>query len=84
MSDVKPILCGKCHVSPERGFERDGEMWASCPLYGQEDRITDIQREAALQYATKQIGGMLDSLKTSGSLTVKKAPERNYRWITGE
>jgi hypothetical protein len=84
MSDVKPILCGKCRVSPERGFERDGETWAACPVCGQEDRIIDIQREAALQYASKSLGDMLDGFKGSSGLTIKRAPQRNYRWITGE
>jgi len=34
MSDTQPILCGECNVTPERGFERDGEMWASVPSAG--------------------------------------------------
>jgi hypothetical protein len=81
--DIRPILCGKCQVTPERGFERDGELWAACPVCGNEDRIVDIQREAAEQFATKSIGDMLAGIG-GGRLTVKRAPARQYRRITGD
>ena len=63
MDEISPILCGKCHVTPERGFERDGEVWASCSICGQEDRVTDVQREAAEYHADKLIGGMFAGLR---------------------
>ena len=83
MSDIQPILCSKCKVTPERGFERDGETWAACPICGQEDRVADIQREAALYNADKGVRGVLADLRGS-SFTVKSAPQREYRWIVGE
>ncbi len=83
--DVKPILCGKCNVTPELGFEREGEMWASCPVCGQEDRIADIQREAAEHSFDKMVRQTLSGIGNAGSgITVDNPPERQYRWITGE
>jgi uncharacterized Zn finger protein (UPF0148 family) len=83
MDETGPILCGKCHVTPERGFERDGQMWASCPICGQKDTIEYIGREAAEYRADKAIRDMLSGLQSSSIMTVKYPPERSYRWITG-
>ena len=82
MDETFPVLCGKCHVSPEQGFERDGEMWAACPMRGREDRIEDIQREAAEYHTDKAVRGVFSGL-SSGVMTVESPPERTYRWITG-
>jgi hypothetical protein len=82
--ETGPILCGKCHVTPERGFERDGQMWASCPVCGQEVQlIADIQREAAEYHADKAIRDAFSGLRSSSVMTVKSPPERAYRWIAG-
>jgi hypothetical protein len=83
MDESSPILCSKCHVSPERGFERDGEMWASCPVCGREDRVADIQREAGEYHADKAIGSIFSGLRSS-AMTVKSPPQREYRWITSD
>jgi uncharacterized Zn finger protein (UPF0148 family) len=82
MNDVQPILCGKCKITPKRGFERDGEMWASCPVCGREDRIADIQREAAEYHTDKAVRDTLSGV-SANSMTVKSPPQREYRWITG-
>jgi hypothetical protein len=81
MDESSPILCGKCHVTPQRGFERDGEVWASCPVCGQEDRVAYIQLEAT-EYKIGKLAGKVPSFK-SGGVTVKGPPEREYRWILG-
>jgi len=83
MGETGPVLCGKCHVPPERGFERDGQMWASCPVCGQEDTIEHIGREAAEYNTDKAIRDMLSGLHSSSVMTVKIPPERSYSWITG-
>lgn len=80
MDEIRPILCGKCHVTPERGFERNGEVWASCSICGQEDRVVDIQREAAEHYVSKGMDEFLASIG-GGKVTVQGAPKRDYRWI---
>jgi len=82
MSETRPILCGKCHVTPERGFERDGEAWAKCPICGQEARVIEIQREAA-EYEFDKVARSVPGLK-SGSISVKGMPQREYRWIVGD
>ena len=76
-----PILCGKCHVTPERGFERNGETWAACSICGREDRVEDIMREAAKYTADKSVRGMFSGLAGSG-MSVESPPERDYRWVT--
>jgi hypothetical protein len=81
--ETGPILYGKCHVTPERGFERDGQMWASCPVCGQEDTIADIQREAVEYHADKAIRDAFSGFRSSSVVTIKSPPERVYRWITG-
>lgn len=83
MNETRPVLCGKCHVSPERGFKRNGQMWASCPICGQEDTITYINREAAEYSTDKALREEFSGL--SGSvMTIKLPPQREYRWITGD
>jgi hypothetical protein len=77
-----PILCGKCHVTPERGFERDGQIWARCSTCGQEDTVADIQREAMEYLVHKSVRDALSGF-SGGAITVKGPPEREYRWITG-
>jgi hypothetical protein len=81
-NEIGPILCGKCHVAPERGFERDGQMWASCHVCGQEDTIENIGREAAEYRTDKAIRDVLSGLHSSNVMTVKSPPERVYRWVT--
>jgi hypothetical protein len=83
MSETRPVLCGKCHVTPERWFERDGETWGACAVCRREDRTEDIMREAAEYHADKAIRGVFSGLQ-GGSLTVKSPPQREYRWITGD
>jgi hypothetical protein len=83
VDETGPILCGKCHITPERGFERDGQMWASCPVCGQEDTIADIQREAAEYNIDNAVRDSLLGFPSSSVMTVKGPPERSYRWITG-
>jgi hypothetical protein len=83
MSDKYPVLCGKCHVSPERGFEREGQIWAACPVCGQEDTIEDIQREAGEYFTDRGLRILFTGLK-SDVVGVKCPPEREYRWITGD
>jgi hypothetical protein len=80
LDEISPVLCGKCHVAPERGFERDGEVWAACPICGQEERMEDIARQAAENRFDKMIRGTFSGIQSS-SLTVKSPPERQYRWI---
>ncbi len=80
--ETLPVLCGKCHVSPERGFERDGEMWAACPVCGKEDRVEDISREAAEYLTDKAAREMLSGIGID-RISIKYPPEREYRWITG-
>lgn len=81
--ETGPILCGKCHVSPERGVERDGQMWAACPVCGQEDTTVDIGREAAEYQADKATRDVFSGLQGSSIMTVKLPPERVYRWVIG-
>ena len=83
MDETGPILCGKFHVTSERGFERDGQMWASCPVCGQEDTIADIQREAVEYHTDEIVRAAFSGLRSSNAMTVKSPPERTYRWITG-
>ena len=72
----KPILCGKCQAIVESGFERNGEMWAACPICGQQGRFADIRREAAQYYADKGTRMMY-------SYSSQKPP-RIFSWITGD
>jgi hypothetical protein len=82
MDNGGPILCGKCHVTPERGLERDGEVWAACPVCGQEDRLVEIEREA-IEYKIGKLVGKVPTFKSS-SVTVKGPPQREYRWVTSD
>jgi hypothetical protein len=75
MSETRPKLSGKSQASPERGLERDGEMWAACPVCWPEDRVTDIQREASEYHADKVIRKVSSGL-IGGSMTVK--PTRKF------
>lgn len=84
MSYTKEILCSKCHVTPERGFERNGEPWAACSVCGQEDPIETILREAAEHRAHQAIGNMLRGAFSSGNITVDETPQREFRWLTAE
>jgi hypothetical protein len=61
-NETGPILCGKCHVAPERGFERDGQMWASCPVCGQEDTIEYIGREGSRGSSARLSASIVGSL----------------------
>jgi hypothetical protein len=83
MDDIKKILCGKCHVVPERGFEREGETWAACAICGQEDRTNDIFRDASEYCVRKGMDGFMSSLG-GGSVTVKGPPKRDYRWVVAD
>jgi len=83
MSDTYPVLCGKCHVPPEAGTERNGQLWASCPVCGQEDSVTDINREAGEYFTHKGMRVLFSGLE-SDVISVKCPPEREYRWITGD
>jgi len=82
MNDITNILCGKRHVTPERGFERDGETWAACPICGQEDRVEDIFGEAAKYRVDKSIPPL--PVFQSSHMTVKDFPKQSYRWVTGD
>jgi hypothetical protein len=83
MSDITHVLCNKCHVTPQRGFERNGETWAACAICGQEDRVEEILGEAAEYHIRKGIDGVFSGLQ-GGALTIKSPPQRQYRWITGD
>jgi hypothetical protein len=84
MSEIYPILCGKCNVVIERGFERDGDLWMACPVCGQEDRMDDIVRETAEYKIDKQFRGMFGGIPDSPNMTSNSPPQRQYRWIVGE
>jgi hypothetical protein len=68
LDEISPVLCGKCHVAPERGFERDGEVWAACPICGQEDRMEDIARQAAENRFDKMIRGTFSGIQSIAGL----------------
>lgn len=84
MSDIKKVLCSKCRVAPERGFERDGETWAACPVCGQEDPVETILREAAQHHARKVIGDVLRGAPTGPNVTVNEVPQPESRWIIAD
>jgi hypothetical protein len=83
MSETSPMLCGKCRVPVEGWTESDGNEWVSCPICGQRDRLDDALGEASEYKIAKIVGGPLPSFK-SGGMTIKGAPERQYRWIISD
>lgn len=74
MEGRRPILCAQCGVGPGRPFEREGAMWARCPLCGQEALVSDIQREAVEQH-------LYVSRRANGTVTARlNEPRSDYRW----